>query len=83
MTRAPYFTSLVAAGLLLALLLAGGIAYPGFLSLQVMLNLLIDNAQIMRFHTKSHLSQHYGMLPQRMTACNCNEQPSAEDRQQK
>jgi hypothetical protein len=39
--------------------------------------------QIMRFHTKSHLSQRYGMLPQRMTACNCNEQPSAEDRQQK
>ncbi|KRC02818.1 galactofuranose ABC transporter, permease protein YjfF [Duganella sp. Root198D2] len=44
MTRAPYFTSLVTVGLLAALLLAGGIAYPGFLSLQVMLNLLIDNA---------------------------------------
>jgi simple sugar transport system permease protein len=44
MTRAPYFTSLVTVGLLVALLVAGGIAYPGFLSLQVMLNLLIDNA---------------------------------------
>jgi simple sugar transport system permease protein len=44
MTRAPYFTSLVTVGLLAALLVAGGIAYPGFLSLQVMLNLLIDNA---------------------------------------
>jgi simple sugar transport system permease protein len=44
MTRAPYFTSLVTLGLLVALLVAGGIAYPGFLSLQVMLNLLIDNA---------------------------------------
>ncbi len=44
MTRAPYFTSLVTVGLLLVLLLAGGFAYPGFLSLQVMLNLLIDNA---------------------------------------
>jgi len=44
MTRAPYFTSLVTVGLLLLLLVAGGIAYPGFLSLQVMLNLLIDNA---------------------------------------
>ena len=44
MTRAPYFTSLVTVGLLLVLLVAGGAAYPGFLSLQVMLNLLIDNA---------------------------------------
>ena len=44
MTRAPYFTSLVTVGLLLLLLAAGGVAYPGFLSLQVMLNLLIDNA---------------------------------------
>lgn len=44
MTRAPYFTSLVTVALLLVLLVAGGVAYPGFLSLQVMLNLLIDNA---------------------------------------
>jgi ribose/xylose/arabinose/galactoside ABC-type transport system permease subunit len=41
---APYFTALVTVVLLAALLLAGGAAYPGFLSLQVMLNLLIDNA---------------------------------------
>ncbi|HEY1151119.1 MAG TPA: galactofuranose ABC transporter, permease protein YjfF [Pseudoduganella sp.] len=41
---APYFTALVTVVLLVALLLAGGAAYPGFLSLQVMLNLLIDNA---------------------------------------
>jgi len=43
-TSAPYFTALVTVALLVALLLAGGAAYPGFLSLQVMLNLLIDNA---------------------------------------
>jgi len=40
----PYFTSLVTVLLLLLLLGAGGAAYPGFLSLQVMFNLLIDNA---------------------------------------
>jgi len=40
----PYFTSLVTVGLLLVLLGAGGVAYPGFLSLQVLFNLLIDNA---------------------------------------
>ncbi len=40
----PYFTSLVTVLLLLVLLGAGGAAYPGLLSLQVMLNLLIDNA---------------------------------------
>jgi len=40
----PYFTSLVTVALLLALLLAGGAAYPGFLSEQVLFNLLIDNA---------------------------------------
>ncbi|HEX7645106.1 MAG TPA: galactofuranose ABC transporter, permease protein YjfF [Burkholderiaceae bacterium] len=40
----PYFTSAVSA-LLLALLFAGGAcAYPAFLSLQVVCNLLIDNA---------------------------------------
>ncbi|WEF33926.1 galactofuranose ABC transporter, permease protein YjfF [Pseudoduganella chitinolytica] len=41
---APYFTSVVTVILLAVLLLAGGAAYPGFLSWQVMLNLLIDNA---------------------------------------
>ncbi|AXA90243.1 galactofuranose ABC transporter, permease protein YjfF [Massilia sp. YMA4] len=41
---APYFTSVVTVVLLAVLLLAGGAAYPGFLSWQVMLNLLIDNA---------------------------------------
>lgn len=40
----PYFTSLATVGLLIVLLGAGGTAYPGFLSLQVLLNLLIDNA---------------------------------------
>ena len=44
MMRAPYFTALVTLGLLLVLLAAGGVAYPGFMSQQVMLNLLIDNA---------------------------------------
>ena len=39
-----YFTSLVTVFLLIVMLLAGGAAYPGFLSLQVVLNLLIDNA---------------------------------------
>ena len=41
---APYFTSVVTVVLLAVLLGAGGAAYPGFLSWQVMLNLLIDNA---------------------------------------
>jgi simple sugar transport system permease protein len=40
----PSFTSLVTVALLAAMLLIGGAAYEGFLSLQVMLNLLIDNA---------------------------------------
>jgi simple sugar transport system permease protein len=40
----PYFTSLVTVFLLAVLLLAGGSAYPGFLSEQVIFNLLIDNA---------------------------------------
>ncbi|NRR30760.1 sugar ABC transporter permease YjfF [Oxalobacteraceae bacterium] len=40
----PYFTSLVTVLLLLVLLGLGGAAYPGFLSLQVLFNLLIDNA---------------------------------------
>ena len=40
----PYFTSLVTVALLLAMLGLGGAAYPGFLSTQVIFNLLIDNA---------------------------------------
>ncbi|MGV7206936.1 galactofuranose ABC transporter, permease protein YjfF [Oxalobacteraceae bacterium A2-2] len=40
----PYFTSLVTVFLLIVLLAAGGSAYPGFLSEQVIFNLLIDNA---------------------------------------
>ncbi len=40
----PYFTSLVTVMLLIVLLAAGGVAYPGFLSMQVLFNLLIDNA---------------------------------------
>jgi|EP01034_Spumella_vulgaris_P028959 simple sugar transport system permease protein len=44
MTSAPYFTSLVTVILLVVMFVAGGAAYPGFLSLQVVLNLLIDNA---------------------------------------
>ena len=43
-TNAPWFTSAATVVLLVAMLLAGGQAYDGFLSLQVMLNLLIDNA---------------------------------------
>lgn len=42
--KSPYFTSLVTLALLLAMFAAGGAAYPGFLSVQVMFNLLIDNA---------------------------------------
>ena len=44
MSTAPWFTSMVTVVLLLAMLVAGGQAYEGLLSLQVMLNLLIDNA---------------------------------------
>ncbi len=39
-----YFTSLVTVALLAVLLASGGAAYPGFLSWQVLFNLLIDNA---------------------------------------
>ncbi len=42
--KSPYFTPLVTVALLLAMLGLGGAAYPGFLSVQVLLNLLIDNA---------------------------------------
>jgi len=42
--RSPYFTPLVTVALLFVMLGAGGAAYPGFLSVQVMFNLLIDNA---------------------------------------
>jgi simple sugar transport system permease protein len=41
---APWFTSVVTVVLLVAMLGIGGAAYPGFLSLQVLFNLLIDNA---------------------------------------
>jgi simple sugar transport system permease protein len=44
LSGAPAFTSLVTVVLLAAMLLVGGALYEGFLSLQVMLNLLIDNA---------------------------------------
>jgi len=44
LSAAPWFTSLVTVVLLLAMLGIGGAAYPGFLSLQVAFNLLIDNA---------------------------------------
>jgi galactofuranose transport system permease protein len=44
LTAKPYFTSLVTVLLLVLMFVAGGAAYPGFLSLQVVLNLLIDNA---------------------------------------
>jgi len=40
----PYFTSLITVFLLVVLMGAGGAAYPGFLSLQVIFNLFIDNA---------------------------------------
>ena len=43
-TAAPYFTSLVTVFLLVAMFAAGSVAYTGFFSLQVILNLLIDNA---------------------------------------
>jgi simple sugar transport system permease protein len=44
LSGAPWFTSIVTVLLLVAMLGIGGTAYPGFLSLQVLLNLLIDNA---------------------------------------
>jgi len=44
LSGAPWFTSLVTVVLLVAMLGIGGAAYPGFLSLQVGFNLLIDNA---------------------------------------
>lgn len=44
LSSAPWFTSLVTVVLLVAMLGIGGAAYPGFLSLQVGFNLLIDNA---------------------------------------
>jgi len=44
LSGAPWFTSLVTVILLVAMLAIGGAAYPGFLSLQVGFNLLIDNA---------------------------------------
>jgi ribose/xylose/arabinose/galactoside ABC-type transport system permease subunit len=44
LSASPYFTSLVTVALLIAMLGIGGVAYPGFLSLQVLFNLLIDNA---------------------------------------
>jgi simple sugar transport system permease protein len=44
LAAAPYFTSMVTVVLLVVLLAAGGAAYPGFLSEQVLFNLLIDNA---------------------------------------
>lgn len=44
LTQAPYFTSLVTVALLAVMLLLGAAGYDGFLSVQVMLNLLIDNA---------------------------------------
>ncbi len=40
----PYFTSSVSAALLALLFAGGALAYPSFLSLQVVCNLLIDNA---------------------------------------
>ncbi len=40
----PYFTPMVTLALLAAMLAIGGVAYPGFLSVQVLFNLLIDNA---------------------------------------
>jgi ribose/xylose/arabinose/galactoside ABC-type transport system permease subunit len=46
LSSAPWFTSLVTVILLVAMLGIGGAAYPGFLSLQVGFNLLIDNAYL-------------------------------------
>ena len=42
--KSPYFTPLVTVVLLFAMLGIGGAVYPGLLSVQVILNLLIDNA---------------------------------------
>lgn len=42
--QAPWFTSMVTVLLLVLMLIAGAVGYDGFLSPQVMLNLLIDNA---------------------------------------
>ncbi|MDB5919308.1 MAG: transporter permease [Massilia sp.] len=47
LARQPSFTSLVTLALLVVLMLAGGLAYPGFLSVQVAGNLLIDNAYLL------------------------------------
>jgi ribose/xylose/arabinose/galactoside ABC-type transport system permease subunit len=47
MSAAPWFTALVTVVLLVAMLGAGGAAYPGFLSLQVVFNLLIDNGYLL------------------------------------
>ena len=44
LSAAPWFTSAVTVVLLVAMMGIGGAAYPGFLSLQVVFNLLIDNA---------------------------------------
>lgn len=47
LAQRPSFTSLVTVGLLVLLMAAGGLAYPGFLSVQVVCNLLIDNAYLL------------------------------------
>jgi ribose/xylose/arabinose/galactoside ABC-type transport system permease subunit len=47
LASAPWFTSIVTVVLLLAMLGIGGAAYPGFLSPQVVFNLLIDNAYLL------------------------------------
>lgn len=47
MPGAPWFTSFVTVVLLVAMLGLGGAAYPGLLSLQVIFNLLIDNAYLL------------------------------------
>ncbi|MES2323501.1 MAG: galactofuranose ABC transporter, permease protein YjfF [Pseudomonadota bacterium] len=44
MIKSPYFTPFVTVALLFVMLGIGGAAYPGFLSVQVLFNLLIDNA---------------------------------------
>jgi simple sugar transport system permease protein len=43
-SHAPWFTSMVTVALLVLMLVIGAFGYEGFLSPQVMLNLLIDNA---------------------------------------
>jgi ribose/xylose/arabinose/galactoside ABC-type transport system permease subunit len=47
LAQRPSFTSLVTVGLLAVLMAAGALAYPGFLSVQVVCNLLIDNAYLL------------------------------------